>query len=144
MIAADTHTACQSMESLPNEALAQVAAYFQALSEPTRLQVLNLLRRQEHSVGELAQLCGYSSANISRHLALLTQHGLVQREARGNSAYYRIADPSVYALCDLVCGSIARQFERTAQEHAAFVAPATAPAAAPGPTPATRRPLRRR
>jgi DNA-binding transcriptional ArsR family regulator len=113
------------MEGLPDEALAQVAAYFQALSEPTRLQILNLLRQSERSVGELAQLCGYSSANISRHLALLTQHGLVKRESRGNSAFFSIADASVYALCDLVCGNIARQFERTAQGRAAFVVPAT-------------------
>ena len=113
------------MEGLPDEALAQVAAYFQALSEPTRLQILNLLRQQERSVGELAQLCGYSAANISRHLATLTLHGLVAREPRGNSAYYSIADPSVYQLCDLVCGSIARQFERTAPSRAAFkLAPA--------------------
>ncbi len=111
------------MEGLPDEALAQVASYFQALSEPTRLQVLNLLRQQERSVGELAQLCGFSSANISRHLALLTQHGLVTRESRGNSAYYRIADPSVYRLCDLVCGCIARQLEQTARQRAAFAAP---------------------
>ena len=114
------------MENLPDEALAQVAAYFQALSEPTRLQILNLLRQDERSVGDLAQLCGYSSANISRHLALLTQHGLVRRESRGNSAIYSIADASVYALCDLVCGNIARQFERTALGRAAFVAPAAA------------------
>jgi len=111
------------MKDLPDEALAQVAAYFQALSEPTRLQILNLLRQGERSVGELAKLCGYSSANISRHLALLTQRGLVARESRGNSAIYTIADKSVYALCDLVCGSIARQFERTARESAAFALP---------------------
>jgi DNA-binding transcriptional ArsR family regulator len=112
------------MEGLPDEALQQVAAYFQALAEPTRLQILNLLRQGERSVGELAQLCGYSSANISRHLALLTQHGLVARESRGNSAIYTIADKSVYALCDLVCGSIARQYERTAQGRAVFIKPA--------------------
>ena len=112
---------CTTMEGLPDEALAQVAAYFQALSEPTRLQILNLLRQRERSVGELAQLCGYSSANISRHLALLTQHGLVARESRGNSAIYSIADPSVYALCDLVCGSIARQFDKLAAGRAVFV-----------------------
>lgn len=111
------------MEGLPDEALVQVAAYFQALSEPTRLQILNLLRQGERSVGELAQLCGYSSANISRHLALLTQHGLVKRESRGNSAYYSIADASVYALCDLVCGNIARQLERSVARSAAFVQP---------------------
>ena len=110
------------MKNLPDEALTQVAAYFQALSEPTRLQILNQLRQQARSVGELAQICGYSAANISRHLALLAQHGLVARESRGNSAYYAIADPSVYALCDLVCGSIARQFERSARSGAAFLA----------------------
>ncbi|MGE0628762.1 MAG: ArsR/SmtB family transcription factor [Hyphomicrobiaceae bacterium] len=115
--------ACPYMEDLPDEALEQVAAYFQALSEPTRLQILNLLRRQERSVGELAQLCGYSSANISRHLTLLTQHGLVARQSRGNSAIYRIADKSVYALCDLVCGNIARQLERKAKAQAAFALP---------------------
>ncbi len=108
------------MEGLPPEALEQVAAYFQALSEPTRLQILNLLRSGERNVGELAQLCGYTSANISRHLAFLAQQGLVEREGRGTAVYYRIADESVYALCDLVCGSIARQLERGASERRAF------------------------
>ena len=112
--------ACMSMEGLPPEALEQVAAYFQALSEPTRLQILNLLRGGERSVGELAQLCGYTSANISRHLAFLTRQGLVARESRGTSGYYRIADESVYALCDLVCGSIARQLERSAKGRQVF------------------------
>ncbi len=108
------------MNGLPPEALTQVAAYFQALSEPTRLQILNLLREKERNVGELAELCGYTSANISRHLSLLTQHGLVARESRGNSAYYRIADASIYELCDLVCGNIARQLDRQAQGRALF------------------------
>jgi DNA-binding transcriptional ArsR family regulator len=108
------------MEQMPAEALKEVAAYFQVLSEPTRLQVLNLLRSQERNVGELAALCGFTAANISRHLALMTQQGLVARESRGTSVYYRIADESVYALCDLVCGNIARQLERSASSRAAF------------------------
>ncbi len=120
------------MEGLPPEALEQVAAYFQALSEPTRLQILNLLRGGERNVGELAQLCGYTSANISRHLSQLTQHGLVAREGRGTSVYYRIADDSVYALCDLVCGNIARTLERSASERRLFVRSAR-PAAAKAP-----------
>lgn len=119
MVAAQPNI-CLSMEDLPAGALEQVASYFQALSEPTRLQILNLLRGGERNVGELAQLCGYTSANVSRHLNLLTQHGLVARESRGTSVYYRIADDSVYALCDLVCGNIARKFERAAQDHAVF------------------------
>lgn len=109
------------MEDLPKEALGQVAAYFQALAEPTRLHILSLLRSGERNVGELAQLCEYTSANISRHLAVLSKHGLVARENRGTSVYYRIADESVYALCDLVCGSIARQFEQSARERQAFL-----------------------
>jgi len=69
------------MKDLPDKALDQIAAYFQALSEPTRLKILNLLREQERSVGELAQLSGYSAANVSRHLSYLAQHGIVQRES---------------------------------------------------------------
>ena len=111
---------CHAMQSLPADALGLVAAYFQTLSEPTRLQVLNLLREQERSVGELAQLCGSSAANVSRHMALLAQQGLVRREARGNSVFYAIADESVYALCDLVCGSIAQRLDKAAAQRTAF------------------------
>ncbi len=108
------------MEDLPPEALEQVAAYFQALSEPTRLQILNLLRDGEFNVGEIAQRCGFTAANVSRHLSLLTQHGIVARESRGTSVYYRIADPQIYELCDLVCGSLARRFEAVARGREAF------------------------
>lgn len=118
------------MEGLPPEALSQIAAYFQALSEPTRLQILNLLRSGERNVGEIAQSCGSTSANVSRHLSLLMKHGFVSREGRGTAVYYRIADDSVYALCDLVCGSIARQLERDMRDRKAFARSRPASAAA--------------
>ena len=117
-------TVCTRMQDLPKEALEKVAAYFQALSEPTRLTLLNLLRDGERNVGELAQLSGYTAANVSRHMALLTQHGLVARESRGTSVYYRMADDSVYQLCDLVCGNLARHLDRTAPERQMFTASA--------------------
>ena len=124
------------MQGLPAQALDQVATYFQALSEPTRLRLLNLLRERERNVGELAQACGYTAANVSRHLARLTQHGLVTRESRGTSVYYRIADASVYALCDLVCDNIARRLARDARGTKAFAAaPARAKAARKSPPP---------
>ena len=109
------------MKGMDRGALRQVAAYFQALSEPTRLQILNLLRDGERNVGALAQLCGYTAANISRHLSMLVQQGLVEREHRGPAVYYRIADPSVYTLCDLVCGNIGRRLEDVAQVQRTFV-----------------------
>lgn len=117
---------CVAMQDLPDEALHQVAAYFQALSEPTRLQILNLLRQGERNVGEIAQACGFTSANISRHLSVLMQQGLVARESRGSAVYYSIADDSVYALCDLVCGSIGRHMERSAAQRNTFLKTAKA------------------
>jgi DNA-binding transcriptional ArsR family regulator len=112
--------ATSAMEDLPDAALERVASYFQAFAEPTRLKILNLLRRREHNVGEIAKICGYTPANVSRHLALLASQGLVARESRGTSAWYRIADNSIYALCDLVCDRIARNLREQASDHAAF------------------------
>jgi DNA-binding transcriptional ArsR family regulator len=112
---------CPTMQDLPPEALDQVAGYFQALSEPTRLRILNLLRDGERNVGDIAQATGFTAANVSRHLSLLAERGMVARESRGTSVWYRIADPAIYDLCDLVCGSIARSYEQAAAERAAFV-----------------------
>ncbi len=102
------------MTQLPDQAIERVANYFQALAEPTRLRILNLLRQEEHNVGELAEACGYTAANMSRHLAVLMQQGFVKREGRGTSVYYQIADPTIYALCDLVCDRIAQQHSEQA------------------------------
>ena len=89
------------MDRLPPEALQRVAGYFQALAEPMRLELLNALRGGERSVGELARLVGTSTANASRHLALMAQRGLVSRTARGTSVYCAIADDTVYGLDDI-------------------------------------------
>lgn len=106
---------------LPDSALVQVAAFFQLLAEPSRLRVLNLLRERPLCVGELAAACGSSAANISRHLAQLQRHGLVLREGRGTKVYYRMADPSVYALCDLVCGQLALQHASLSEAQSRFL-----------------------
>ena len=117
------------LTDLPPAALEQVAHYFRTLSEPMRLRILNVLGTGELSVGEIADQVDSSIANVSRHLAQMAQHGLVSRTHHGNSVFYRIADPSVHELCDLVCGSIARRLELTASARAAFhTAPRRAPA----------------
>ena len=113
-------TLVASLEKLPPEALEHVANYFRVLSEATRLRILTILDDRELSVGEIAEQVDSSIANVSRHLTQMAQHGLVARESRGNSVYYRIADPAVQELCDLVCGSIARRFDQAASTGAAF------------------------
>lgn len=101
------------MSKLDDKALQYVAKYFKALAEPMRLKVLNALQDGEKNVSQLTEISGGTQANISKHLSLLDQYGLVKRESRGTCVFYRIADPSVYELCELVCGQIG---ERMTQE----------------------------
>lgn len=116
-----------TLNQLPPAALEHVARYFRTLSEPTRLRILNVLGTGEMSVGDIAVQVDSSIANVSRHLTQMALHGLVARESRGNSVYYRVVDPTVTELCDLVCGSVARRFDQVASAHAAFVARPPAP-----------------
>jgi DNA-binding transcriptional ArsR family regulator len=103
------------LKALDDRALGHVAEYFRALSEPLRLKILNALRDKAYNVGELTELLACSQANVSKHLAMLMRHGFVERSAQGTNAFYRIADPSVYQLCDLVCGQMAQRFASQAQ-----------------------------
>ncbi len=110
----------KTLAKLDDKALQHVADYFKLLSEPTRLKILNILRDGECNVGELCGLIGGSQANISKHLAQLAQAGLVERTTRGTAAYYVIADPSIYTLCDLVCGQVASRLEKQAALRVLF------------------------
>ena len=107
---------------MPPATMQAVARYFHVLSEPTRLAILNELRDGERNVGELAQICGYTAANISRHLSLLAQQGVVTRESKGNSVYYRITDEAVYELCDVVCDNIVRHLQMQTETQSALLA----------------------
>jgi DNA-binding transcriptional ArsR family regulator len=68
----------------------------------------------------LAEALDTSPANASRHLAMLHQQGLVERESRGSSVVCRIADPSVFELCELVCGTLARRLDKLQEQRSAL------------------------
>jgi len=107
VLSAPSNRPCLTVKLLDDRALSHVAAYFQALSEPLRLKILNELRSGPRNVNDLTTLLACSQANVSKHLGVLARLGFVARDAQGTAAYYRIADPAVYELCDLVCGRIA-------------------------------------
>jgi ArsR family transcriptional regulator len=91
---------------LSEAALGKVAERFKVLSEPMRLKLLYALMDGEKSVSELVYETGGLQANVSKHLAMLLDAGVVGRRKQGLNSYYRIADASIFELCDLVCGSI--------------------------------------
>jgi DNA-binding transcriptional ArsR family regulator len=93
---------------------AAIAERFRLLSEPTRLRLLDLLADGERSVGSLAGELGCTQANVSKHLALLADAGLVERRRQGLHGYYRVCDPAVFALCAQVCETLRRHADARA------------------------------
>ncbi len=77
--------------------------------------MLDLLRRVgELPVGEIAERVGCSQGHASRQLAQLREAGLLERRQDGTTAFYAVADPSVFTLCETVCGGLAEQASREA------------------------------
>lgn len=93
-------------EPLSADAVELVAARFRTLGEPIRIQLLQALQRGERNVTDLVSAVGSTQSNVSKHLRILQDAGLVGRRQEGNSVYYSIADPTVFALCDAACNSI--------------------------------------
>jgi DNA-binding transcriptional ArsR family regulator len=93
-------------DPLSFETVELVAARFRTLGEPIRIQLLQALQRGERNVSDLVEAVGSTQPNVSKHLRILQDAGLVGRRQDGNSVYYSIADSTVFALCDTVCSSI--------------------------------------
>jgi DNA-binding transcriptional ArsR family regulator len=95
--------------TLPETALTLVAARFRALGDPSRLKIVNRLMNGELGVQDLLHETRLSQTNLSRHLGVLRQAGILERRSVGNRAFYRIGDPTLVEVCRIVCGSLAEQ-----------------------------------
>jgi ArsR family transcriptional regulator, arsenate/arsenite/antimonite-responsive transcriptional repressor len=100
---------------LSPDVLAPIADYFKVLSEMSRLQILSCLQEGPMNVMELTEVTGFSQANLSKHLKIMTQVGILARQPKGVSAYYEIADPKVFELCKVVRDGIGDRFRQQAQ-----------------------------
>lgn len=103
-------------KKLSPAALKRVAAMFSLFAEPTRLAILQELQQGERCVNDLVRLLSISQAHVSRQLSILHHGGLLARERKGTQAFYSIADPIVFALCEQVCGKLAKD----SKEHASL------------------------
>jgi DNA-binding transcriptional ArsR family regulator len=94
---------------LPDPLVELIAQRFRVIGEPMRIRLLDRLRDGAATVQELTEATGASQQNVSKHLGVLLAAGIVSREKQGNFARYAIADESVFALCEEVCGGLRRQ-----------------------------------
>jgi DNA-binding transcriptional ArsR family regulator len=93
-----------------------VARRFRTLGEPYRLRILQKLESGEKTVGELVGELDGNQPNVSKHLQILHDAGLVSRRRVGTSIFYAISDPMVFKLCELVCRSTAQRSQREFEE----------------------------
>jgi DNA-binding transcriptional ArsR family regulator len=96
---------------LPEALIELVAQRFRVLGEPMRIRLLDRLRDGDATVAELQQALGASQQNVSKHLGILYDAGMVSRTKDGNHTRYSISDPDVFELCDQVCGGVRRRLE---------------------------------
>ncbi len=95
-----------------------VARRFRTLGEPYRLRILQELEVGEKSVGDLVVALDGNQPNVSKHLQILSDAGLIGRRREGTSIFYAISDPIVFKLCALVCNSEAAKSRREFEELA--------------------------
>ena len=94
---------------LPDDLVELIARRFRVIGEPMRIKLLDQLREGEATVGELSAALSASQQNVSKHLSVLADVGIVGRRKEGNHVFYRVVDEGVFALCEEVCGSVQQQ-----------------------------------
>jgi DNA-binding transcriptional ArsR family regulator len=99
---------------VPTEIVQQVADYFSVLAEPMRLRIFNALRDGELCVQQLVEATATSQANVSKHLKVMSQAGILARRSQGTLAYYSVVDDLGFQLCTLVCDRLASRIEQQA------------------------------
>ncbi len=87
---------------MENQIFTYHADMCKVFSHPKRLELINVLRDGEMSVGELAERLGLAMANLSQHLAMMKERRILVSRKEGNVVYYRIANPRLLEAFDLL------------------------------------------
>jgi ArsR family transcriptional regulator len=89
------------------------AEFCKGMSHPKRIQIIAVLKGGEKSVNELARLTGTPQANMSQHLSILRQLGLLVTRREGTNIYYSISDNRIVEACDLVRSCIGERLRKS-------------------------------
>lgn len=86
------------------------ADVYKALANPKRLEIIQLLRDKEMSVGEMQQMLGLPQPNLSQHLMVLRDYGLVSTRKNGTAVYYRLSHSNIVKSTDLIREMLVDQY----------------------------------
>jgi len=100
------------------QTLEKIAEVFRALSEPTRLAIIQELKKGPQSVGALVEALDLSQANVSKQLRILFEAGFLSREKDGTLVRYAISDDMLMPLCELVCERMNRRVREQMPHYA--------------------------
>ncbi|MDA4134374.1 MAG: metalloregulator ArsR/SmtB family transcription factor [Thaumarchaeota archaeon] len=89
------------------------AEFCRGLAHPKRMQIISTLKAGEMSVSELAQVTGIKQANLSQHLTILRQLGILSKRRDGLNIFYSISDERITQACELVRTTIRQRLHRT-------------------------------
>lgn len=98
-------------KDLNDAALEMIATRFRLMSEPMRLKILHTLGEREMNVSDIVAATGANQANVSKHLGILYDAGVVTRRKEGLTVNYRVSDDTIFELCDVVCSQLKSQFD---------------------------------
>jgi len=99
-------------KQMPDELLLLMAEKFRMLSDPSRLAILRcLMEGKELNVSQLVAMTGRELANVSKHLKQMADARLLSRRKEGSFVLYRLDDPVLEKICELVCDSLRRDLE---------------------------------
>jgi DNA-binding transcriptional ArsR family regulator len=87
--------------------LERASRYFSLLAEPARLRILQAVCDKECSVQEIVGQTSLPQPNVSRHLSLLFNAGVLSRRREGTFVFYKVSDSLVTQLCRTVCVHLA-------------------------------------
>jgi len=82
-------------------------------SNPTRLEILNLLKDKELSVTDMIKRTELSQANISQHLSIMRAKGIVISNRKGKNIYYELSNPKIIKAFDIIREVLSERMEKS-------------------------------